>query len=319
MTDPFKKVSPGSALEIPADTWNFLLSSAQVYQRQKIGTGSDTPLTFPINPANTCLVQNMTGAALPAGAVLAYGTPLITPAVSRFEAQKRPAFEGSAPTTNESFMVTWDALASDPPNDIGRAIVSGLAVVQVFVIDESHRRARPIPGNTSTLESTGGGGVPIVWRESGTGVKWAFILLDHSVDNFESGSGASMGACCDDLLTVSFTVVTDVRCDGDNLVVTKETLFLSGRGLSIFSGSVGSGSGGPWYCVDLTGLDHKTGSIICATSFPIRTAVPLPGGPGAWPFVVYCQGMAGECCYYTYTVVSGPYTSQADAQAAGCS
>ena len=71
----------------------------------------------------------------------------------------------------------------------------------------------------------------------------------------------------------------------------------------------------PWYCIRLTGLDHTTGSPSCLASFPTAPGSwPFPGGPGAWPLVSACSG--SDCCYYTYEIVSGPYDTQAEADAA---
>ncbi len=79
---------------------------------------------------------------------------------------------------------------------------------------------------------------------------------------------------------------------------------------------------GPWYCISLTGFDHQTGPDAhdCTTgfSFPTgATAFPFPGGLGAHPFVTIGRTEIGDTwtCYYTYSVLSGPYVTQAEAEA----
>lgn len=243
MTDPFEKVSAGQPLEIPARAWNQILTSAQTFQRTKLGTPGEVPIDFPVDPANTAMAQNATGTVLPSFSVLCYSDPIVDPAITQLDSQKRPAFKADVPVSeSDPFVITWASLG---PNDVGRVITSGYAVVQVDVSNLAHRKARPIAGNTANLKSVSDNGVPILAPKTFTefGVQWCGVLL----------AGSTGGCCPED--SPSFTI--PLGCS------------ISGSGAGSGSGS-GSG-GGSTFCV--FGID------VCADDDAIWTPFPGSGIP----------------------------------------
>lgn len=117
---------------------------------------------------------------LDAYSVLAYGDPRLSPATEdrRHDGQRVQVFDGEVPSdASAPFMITVESLLGTA---IGDAVVSGLAIVQVNVSKASHARAKPKVGETDYLVSADSGGVPVLWKESGTGLKWAMVLLDFA-------------------------------------------------------------------------------------------------------------------------------------------
>ncbi|MFO0806029.1 MAG: hypothetical protein U0791_23230 [Gemmataceae bacterium] len=185
--DPLRPVRPGGHSPLVRDTRavNAVLAAARDFQQRRRGAGGAEPLEAPLNAT---LVADMkydgsSITTLAAHSVLAYGTPLIDPAVagSRHDAQQAPAFVGATPTdANKPFAITLDPIKGQ---QLGRAAIAGLAVVQVDVVSTSHWRAKPIVGSSAKLRSCSSGGVPILAKDSGTGTKWAMVLLDFGDDS----------------------------------------------------------------------------------------------------------------------------------------
>jgi len=184
MSETFEKVTQGQPLEIAATTWNAVLEAAQHYRRQRLGQGGDAELTELVDPANVCLVT-WVGATLPPFSILAPSDVLVSPVAHPHEVRRRPGFVGVAPSdTTAPFVVTFDPIASGA---IGRAVAQGIVPCQVNVSDASHNRAIIHTGATDALDSAAELGVPIIWKESGTGLKWAVILLDFSGGGYATG------------------------------------------------------------------------------------------------------------------------------------
>jgi len=196
MPDNLQHVQPGAPFEPSAATWNEFIDAARAVKDHRSQRGENA-LNALIQPHNTCLVKYdaSTGSTLAAFSTLSYGTPLIDPSAAasdRLLASKRPAIAGvtpSAATANRPFLITMEPIQG---GSLGRAVASGLAVVQVSVSSASHWRAKPSAGVTANLVSAASGGVPILWKESGTGTKWAMVLLDFGDD--------SRSADCSDML-----------------------------------------------------------------------------------------------------------------------
>ena len=61
--------------------------------------------------------------------------------------------------------------------EIGRACISGVCPVRVDVNDEDDQFADVKDGEATMLESAPTGSARIIWKESGTGTKWAVVRL----------------------------------------------------------------------------------------------------------------------------------------------
>ena len=102
---------------------------------------------------------------------------LFDPGVNTDALLRGVSFLGKKPdeetTTNLKFAVVQGPMKADEPKS---AIVIGETWVKVDVVAESDELAAPIDGDATKLKS-GAAGVPILWKETGIGDKWAIVLL----------------------------------------------------------------------------------------------------------------------------------------------
>lgn len=177
MADTFDKVRDGQPLEIAAASWNACLEAGQEYQRRKQPGGGGPAMNSPLNPAVRVLVKNATGATLAVGSVVALGTPIVSPVTDRREAAATPLFPGTAPASAaDAFAVLAEPLE---PDEIGRAVLMGVAACNVDVVGATDVYAAPKTSDTSQLRSAATGPARILWRESGSsGTKKALVLLE---------------------------------------------------------------------------------------------------------------------------------------------
>jgi len=176
MGDHLKKVKSGEPLVIPAATFNSFIDAAQAHQggQRTIGGEGVRSLTG----AGTVQVQNDSGSDVGRFGVLGIGGPVIGPGDNLAEFQGRLTLSGVTPaagTHNGRFVVLLDPLGA---GRIGRACASGLTVAKVDVSDEAHGYADIDNGDASHLASGSSGAAKILWKESGTGEKWAVVKLE---------------------------------------------------------------------------------------------------------------------------------------------
>ncbi len=180
MSDPYTPVIPGTQRQAPsARTFNGLLRAGQANSRNqgKLDTGPGGAFG---EPSLVCLVQNKTGADLPAFSVLVQAAAIINPATVPYEAQAQPAFTGVAVSVvTAPFVITTEPLGN---NAIGQAVVSGLALVDVNITDLAHTRAVPTAAVTNQLASAASGGVVLWWTPGATGVQKCLVLVGSQSD-----------------------------------------------------------------------------------------------------------------------------------------
>lgn len=183
MADPFKHVSPGATLEIPARTWNDLVDLARAWKAGRLARpsprGGDEP-----NPYCEVLVRNDTGGDLPRGSILRITDVLVSPVDLEYDAQRLPTFSANVPTsTGDAVLVTLEAI---PEDAFGRAVLSGHAVCDVEVQDSAHLYAIPRVSDSTKLDTAASGSIRILWREAGSsGTKRACVLLGCTIPPFE--------------------------------------------------------------------------------------------------------------------------------------
>jgi len=73
-----------------------------------------------------------------------------------------------------SFVVLLEPIID---GEIGRAVVSGVTPVKVDVADEAHAYADIAVGQAGYLASGESGSALILWKETGTGQKWALVKI----------------------------------------------------------------------------------------------------------------------------------------------
>jgi len=172
MSDPLKKVSKGDPLRIPADTFNTFIDVAQAFrdrQQSQAGGFQFTPL-----PTGIVTVRNASGEDQDRFAVLCITGIVIPPADNESEFKNRPTFEADVPSEAN---LNKCVILCEPIADgrFGQAMIAGVTPVHLDVQSETHEFAVPKSGTTSSLQSTAGGPIRILWKESGTGVRWAVV------------------------------------------------------------------------------------------------------------------------------------------------
>jgi hypothetical protein len=172
--DTLKKVRPGDPLNYPAATHNAFIDAANWVRSKQLNQSSGPSVT----EADPCvvLVKNGTGDDLGRFAVLTLGDPLILHSDSADGFAERVTFAGDTPDadTPGKFCITIEPIAD---GDCGRAVVMGAIQVQIDVTDADHKFADVSDGDTDKLKSGGSGAAQIIWKETGTGTKWAIVRL----------------------------------------------------------------------------------------------------------------------------------------------
>lgn len=154
MSDPLSHVQPGDPLTIPASAWNDVLDLV----RQKNGAGGPgAPRGNLERPA--LVVRVKAGATLPTLAIITLGAALIDPDTDPTDAARTPLFDAEAPVAGEVPAVLLSGLSS---GEIGRAVVQGVCVAPVEVVDAGHRFAVPVVGDVFALLSADSGPIRLL-------------------------------------------------------------------------------------------------------------------------------------------------------------
>lgn len=172
-----KKVSSGEKLKIPASTYNVFIDTAQDYlkrQNKQMGGESGTPLQ-----SKFVLVKNTTGSAVGRFGVLGISNSELSVSANYFK--QNIILTGVAPSSTSHssgrFVVLHEPIAA---SGVGRAYINGHCQVQINVTDANHTFCDVKNGDSTMLQSAESGPAVIIWKESGTGTKWAIIRFGGS-------------------------------------------------------------------------------------------------------------------------------------------
>jgi hypothetical protein len=170
-----ERVSPGDRFKPSAHDWNELGELVRSRKMQVNGGGGESGLVE--QGVTVIQVKNESGEDLQRRSILGLGEPLALPTgddLDKFKNQR--VFRGAKPTTDHlgKFVILLESLAKDA---IGDALLVGLSQVQISVDDEQHDRADVEPDELTRLKSRPDGAARILWKESGTGTKWALVCL----------------------------------------------------------------------------------------------------------------------------------------------
>lgn len=175
--DPFSKVSPGDRIfeNMRADTWNGMLAAAEA--AASLGK-TNYPAEFAPEDSVNILIQNATGADLIQFGIVAVSgsAPPITAADNLAEFYERRAMIGVLPSASATIAITQEPIGA---GKYGTATLVGMTPVKINVVDAVHTAAA-VTADPTKLTSSATGGIPILWKESGTGTKWALVLLPNA-------------------------------------------------------------------------------------------------------------------------------------------
>lgn len=159
-------------------TWNPFVDAAIAHRMQGPPPIDPTRLR---RDHTEVLLKNSSGAAVDRYGVLGLGAPIITEDANADQFKSRgPTFVGATPATGThegKFAILLDAL---PDDKLGRAVVSGTVQCQINVNDAGDDYADIKNADATQLDSQADpstGCAHILWKEAGTGTKWAVVRL----------------------------------------------------------------------------------------------------------------------------------------------
>lgn len=174
-----QRLFPGDVITgIPSQTWNQFCDAAEAYQRTSrnqeqalLGSGSYTGVVT---------VRNDSGADRDRFSVLGIDTTILYTPTDNLDDFKAlgPVLKGISPTSTETekFVITQEPILS---GKLGRGMLLGMTAVQIDVVDATDDYADIISADMAKLRSQPYGNARIVYKETGTGTKWAFVLIDR--------------------------------------------------------------------------------------------------------------------------------------------
>lgn len=172
MTDMYRKARPDEPLAIPHQLYNELIDHLRRSHQHPEGL-----LHRLRQQTGVVLIKNNSGTLRSRFNVLGISDALISPTTDLAEFQERPMLVGITPDIElhtGKFAVLLEPLAQ---SEIGRAFISGLAIVQVDVLDADHGWAEMKDDDATQLQSRDFGSARIIYKESSTGTKWAIVHL----------------------------------------------------------------------------------------------------------------------------------------------
>lgn len=179
-TDPFSTVRTGEPFRPRAAAWNKLVELAR--RDAQGGTRATASGATLREDQSLIRVRNSTGGLMPRWSVVGLGAPVFEPAHGTPDTipqdyAENLALKGETPAvgTHEGrFAVLVEPL---PDGAIGYAVASGMTAAIVNVGDSSHKFAE-IPASASPwLRSADAGGAQIIWKEAGTGERFAVLRI----------------------------------------------------------------------------------------------------------------------------------------------
>lgn len=185
--DAFKRVTQGSALEIPAAAWNACLDAAEAHKRGAVSLPDAVARQF--RQADIVLVKNASGAAVSRFGVLGISGVIFTPSDSLAAFQNQVAFTGVTPSGDShkgKFLVCLDPLNA---GEVGRAWISGVCQCRVLVTDADHQFCEATAGDSTQLKSSKSGSARILYKPAGTGSLWCTVRLGNAA----GGGGTKLG------------------------------------------------------------------------------------------------------------------------------
>lgn len=176
MSGMLKKVQSGSPFRPRAGDWNAFVDAARNFEERQ-RSRSRPELRENALPSGVVFVRNSTGADQDRFAILGMDEPVISPTDHLDRFRNRIAFDGVSPSGDAHaarYVVLREPLKA---GSIGRGWADGVCPVRINVTDEHHGFAVPVDGNTANLESAARGAAQTLWKEAGTGEKWAVVRL----------------------------------------------------------------------------------------------------------------------------------------------
>jgi hypothetical protein len=200
MSGYLQKVNPGDRMRIAARTYNAFVDAAKAQQMQSLGSQSgprnDAPAVMLVQ------VKNASGSDCPHFGVLGIGGVVFDPVAAADAFKDSVVLSGTTPSASSHaggrFVICAEPIAN---GSIGAAWAGGVCQAQIEVSNADHAFADISNGLMPKLASAESGPCTILWKQSGTGTKWAII-------RFGGGGGGGDGAAGGDRVAYVKTVPT---------------------------------------------------------------------------------------------------------------
>lgn len=215
--DPFQKVNSGDRLRIPAVAYNsFVDAAADLRNRQRSQSSAAIP---PDVRPGIVLVRNDSGRNLDQFNVVGLGGIIIAPTDNEREFRTHVVMSGAVPDSTKhrgKFAVLAEPIAADK---FGLAYVDAICQVKLNVPAGAVECpfAEILDGETAHLAMAGHGSARILWREDGTGVKWAVVRIGPPPAMFPVALEQTGGAHGDENASASWTYTVKDIFTGDTL------------------------------------------------------------------------------------------------------
>ncbi|MHB1158242.1 MAG: hypothetical protein ACYC26_15565 [Phycisphaerales bacterium] len=186
--DPFHKVQTGDKLIIPAQAYNAFIDATRAVRGMAPGSAahgmSETGL-LPGPGAGLIKIKNTSDAAVAQFGILGIDDILFSPTDNLLGFKRQPVLKGVKPLK----MSNGDTSGADHTgkfvvmlepvdvNAVGVACVSGVTITKINITRDTYNYADIYKNNTSYLRAAHVGSARILWRETGTGYKWALVCL----------------------------------------------------------------------------------------------------------------------------------------------
>jgi len=176
-TTKYREVTAGQPMRPSAAAWNALLRLLrQEHKHDRRGNRRQTPSIG--RQPGTVIIKN-TATDIDRFGILGIDNVVITPTENAEGFKEAGALIGILPDEDAhlgKFVVCHEPI---PFGEYGRAVVSGLTVCQVSFTKAWHPRADVKDSDTTQLLSGLTGAATILWKETGTGTKWAVVKIGN--------------------------------------------------------------------------------------------------------------------------------------------
>lgn len=179
MGDPFKHLAAGDDVEIIDTSHNAAIDAGRELIGRRTGNAAG-PLPR-ARDTNVVRIRNDSGLAVERFGILGIDDSVFDPAVEPESFFSEKVLSGVTPSLmnhSAKFVVALEPIAN---GNVGPALAAGVTQVQILVGSEALTFAQVRIGSVTTLEASSSGGAKILWKESGTGVKWAVIRIDATI------------------------------------------------------------------------------------------------------------------------------------------
>lgn len=200
MPDPFRKVSPGDRLNVPATFYNKLVDLAKQGDQRAVNALAHAAAAS-LRDLTRIKIRNDSGSPVGRYGVLGLGDPIITPSQNENAFAGIPYHSGKLPADPDhvgQFAIILEPLADGKTGD---AAVAGVCQVKLNVAADEN--FADIEAGKTTLKVSKTGSAAILWKEADSGEdKWGIVRFGSTKDCSADSCPQSL-ACVTDITELS--------------------------------------------------------------------------------------------------------------------